>query len=257
MNSATGGSDDQQIKNLRMGMDIVLNVLPQVIRAYNTPADETKRVQIINGLRNDIRDYIEREKEYQDSMDALANTRIKIRDQVEVQQQNALAESNSTGKGSKECTFSVDADKIFEEEKLKLPKVSSNYVDKHVKMKEFESKLAIELQCLLDCENNDKVQTEDSNGLKITQDDGGEITTTEMVSTIDPITRQEMTDPVKNTLCGHTYEKNSILQLISQNRKTGCPMAGCANTNPVSQNHLILNSDVLKLIQQKNRKLKR
>ena len=252
MHSATGGADDQQIKNLQMGMDIVVNTVPQVIRVLNSDRDDIRRQEIINELRTTVSAYIEKEREYQDSMDALATSRIQIRDQIDAQE--TALESNPAGNSI--CTgraISVNVDEIFQAEKSKLPKVSLNYINKHPKMKEFESRVSIELQALMEGEDNIK----DSDGIKVTQDDGGEIIATEMVSTMDPITRQEMTDPVRNTLCGHTYERNSILQLVSKNSKTKCPMAGCANKSPVTQNHLILNSDVLRIIQQKNRNPKR
>ena len=235
-------AEDQQMKNLRMGMDIVIKSVPQVIRVLNSEKDEKMRDKIISDLRETISAYIEREKEYQDSIDALATARVQIHDNVESQVQDA---ENKNGN----LINSVDVDKIFREAKAKLPKQSSNYVNKHVKMKEFESKVVIELQKILAPSPSDT-----TTGTIVTQDDDGEVVATETVSTIDPITRKEMTDPVKNTLCGHTYERNSIMQLISINSKQKCPMAGCANKNPVTQNHLIANSDVLKLIQQNKRK---
>ena len=235
-------AEDQQIKNLRMGMDTVIKTVPQVIRVFNSEADEKKRDEIINELRSTISAYIEREKEYQKSLDALATTRIQIHDQVEAHEQNPENDNNFQ-------KVSIDVDKMFAEAKSKLPKESSNYVSKHAKMKEFESKVVVELQRILGQTNSDAAP-----GTIVTQDDDGEIVATETVSIIDPITRKEMTDPVKNTLCGHTYERSSIIQLININSKQKCPMAGCANKNPVSQNHLIVNSDILKLIQQNLKK---
>ena len=79
-----------------------------------------------------------------------------------------------------------------------------------------------------------------NNDLQVIDDACGEIIATQIIHTIDPITRLEMKDPVKNTLCGHTYEKSSILQIIKKNPKTKCPMAGCPNKNHVTENHLIL-----------------
>ena len=235
-------AEDQQIKNLRMGMDIVIKSVPQVIRVLNSEKDEKMRDEIINDLRSTISAYIEREKEYQNSIDALATARLQIHEQVESQEQDPeYRNSNQVN--------SIDVDKIFQEAKSKLPKQASSYINKHAKMKEFESKVVIELQNMLGSGTADT-----ATGTIVTQDDDGEVVATETVSTIDPITRKEMTDPVKNTLCGHTYERSSITQLININSKQKCPMAGCANKNPVTLNHLIANSDVLKLIQQNSRK---
>ena len=59
-----------------------------------------------------------------------------------------MAGEDEVGDSRKERNnmFSIDVDKLFQEAKLKLPKSSANYVDKHPKMKEFESKIAQELQ---------------------------------------------------------------------------------------------------------------
>ena len=51
-------------------------------------------------------------------------------------------------------------------------------------------------------------------------------TENDQVSTLDPVTNQTMTDPVKNTICGHSYERSSITRLM---QKPGmiCPAIGC------------------------------
>ncbi|XP_061709583.1 E3 SUMO-protein ligase NSE2-like [Cydia pomonella] len=51
---------------------------------------------------------------------------------------------------------------------------------------------------------------------------------------IDPITKKPIEDPVRNSLCNHVYERASIMQLLSVNRKTRCPVAGCGNKQPVA-----------------------
>ena len=52
-------------------------------------------------------------------------------------------------------------------------------------------------------------------------------TDNEQVCTLDPVTNQTMTDPVKNSICGHSYERSSITRLM---QKPGmlCPAVGCA-----------------------------
>ena len=253
MTAATGGLDDQQIKNLRMGMQTVIDTLPHVIKILNKKEDDDDRRKIIDDLRSTMGAYIDREQVYQDSMDALASTRLEIRDQISLEEQQLLGEEKSHKNRSRDKQISVDVDRIFNEAKQKLPKISSKYVEKHPKMKEFESRLDVELRAISDYGNGN----EQNNDLQVINDAGGEIIATQIIHTIDPITRLEMKDPVKNTLCGHTYEKSSILQIIKKNPKTKCPMAGCPNKNHVTENHLILDSDVLQEIQKKKKRARK
>ncbi|XP_063621039.1 E3 SUMO-protein ligase NSE2-like [Cydia splendana] len=55
---------------------------------------------------------------------------------------------------------------------------------------------------------------------------------------IDPITKKPIEDPVRNRLCNHVYERASIMQLLSVNRRTKCPVVGCSNKQPVEPHHL-------------------
>jgi len=58
-------------------------------------------------------------------------------------------------------------------------------------------------------------------------DDGELKMTCETVSLIDPVTKRRMTDPVRNTICGHVYDRESVVALLSQNTLTRCPVLGC------------------------------
>ena len=37
---------------------------------------------------------------------------------------------------------------------------------------------------------------------------------------IDPITKKRMTDPVRNTICGHVYERESVAEMLKVNSNT-------------------------------------
>ncbi|CAG9785307.1 unnamed protein product [Diatraea saccharalis] len=56
---------------------------------------------------------------------------------------------------------------------------------------------------------------------------------------IDPITKKVIVDPVKNTVCGHIYEKQSIMNLLKMKSSTKCPVAGCGNRTAIQKQHLI------------------
>ncbi|XP_062914604.1 E3 SUMO-protein ligase NSE2 [Mobula hypostoma] len=50
---------------------------------------------------------------------------------------------------------------------------------------------------------------------------------------ICPITQREMECPVKNKVCGHSYEEEAIIKIIQtkhkQRKKARCPVVGCDN----------------------------
>lgn len=40
------------------------------------------------------------------------------------------------------------------------------------------------------------------------------------INVIDPISKRRIVDPVKNIICGHTYDQQSITQILKVNKKT-------------------------------------
>lgn len=56
---------------------------------------------------------------------------------------------------------------------------------------------------------------------------------------LDPLTKRPMTHPVKNSICGHYYEKSTILESIQVNPRLRCPIAGCGNNQFVQKPHLV------------------
>ncbi|XP_054005523.1 E3 SUMO-protein ligase NSE2-like [Hylaeus anthracinus] len=75
-------------------------------------------------------------------------------------------------------------------------------------------------------------------------DDGTELQLTGgYINVIDPITKNRIVDPVKNTVCGHTYDRQSITELLKMNKNTRCPVVGCKSTDFVTLANL--RSDVV------------
>ncbi|OAD57334.1 E3 SUMO-protein ligase NSE2 [Eufriesea mexicana] len=58
------------------------------------------------------------------------------------------------------------------------------------------------------------------------------------INVIDPISKKRIVDPVKNTICDHTYDRESITQILKINKKTRCPVIGCKSTEFVTLAHL-------------------
>lgn len=66
-----------------------------------------------------------------------------------------------------------------------------------------------------------------------------------------PITTMLMENPVRNTVCGHAYSLDAIVQLLRTNRT--CPVFGCNNKNVV-RSHLVEDPDLaLKIRRAKKR----
>lgn len=42
------------------------------------------------------------------------------------------------------------------------------------------------------------------------------------INVIDPISKTRMTDPVKNAVCGHVYDKGSLVAMLQKNKNTRC-----------------------------------
>ncbi|KAF2364597.1 Zinc finger MIZ-type [Trinorchestia longiramus] len=71
---------------------------------------------------------------------------------------------------------------------------------------------------------------------------------------VDPVTKKIMTDPVRHKLCGHVYDKVSILQMIKGHGRKGfrCPYMGCACRESIKERHLEPALDYQLEIQRRN-----
>ncbi|KAJ2939576.1 hypothetical protein O0L34_g14289 [Tuta absoluta] len=97
----------------------------------------------------------------------------------------------------------------------------------HPYMKEFDGRVAKGLQ-------QNRLNMDESD-LAITETDE---------QYIDPITKKPITDPVKNKVCGHVYERASIMKLIDMKNRTRCPVAGCGHKEPIQKHNLISDEEL-------------
>uniref|UniRef100_A0A8C4UFS8 E3 SUMO-protein ligase NSE2 n=1 Tax=Falco tinnunculus TaxID=100819 RepID=A0A8C4UFS8_FALTI len=69
----------------------------------------------------------------------------------------------------------------------------------------------------------------------IEQIDEDIVVTQSQMNFICPITQMEMKRPVRNKVCGHTYEEDAILKIIQtrkqQKKKVRCPKIGCSHAD--------------------------
>ena len=114
----------------------------------------------------------------------------------------------------------------IEEEFNKIKGETSN---NNVKSKVEDHPWMKELGSILNDEE-DEPQTEDI-------DDDLAMTQTE-INVICPISKVEMKKPVKNSACGHVYDKASIEMILRQRPGSICPVVGCPNKRSIQKDQL-------------------
>lgn len=77
---------------------------------------------------------------------------------------------------------------------------------------------------------------EDSANNELDDTDADLRVTNSEVNVIDPITKTRMTNPVRNIVCGHVYDKESLVAMLQNNKNTRCPVAGCTSKNYIDLN---------------------
>uniref|UniRef100_A0A7E4VI75 E3 SUMO-protein ligase NSE2 n=1 Tax=Panagrellus redivivus TaxID=6233 RepID=A0A7E4VI75_PANRE len=65
----------------------------------------------------------------------------------------------------------------------------------------------------------------------------------EEIRMLDPITKQRIITPVKNTVCNHVYDRTAVLKYIEENRINHmlcqCPQPGCGNKKQLSERDIV------------------
>ncbi|XP_052850387.1 uncharacterized protein LOC128261017 [Drosophila gunungcola] len=80
--------------------------------------------------------------------------------------------------------------------------------------------------------------------------EGIEETGGEIFSLYDPWSKALMKNPVRNTVCGHIYDRDSVMPLIKSNIGIRCPVLGCANKSYIHPGHLIEDAKVREKVRQ-------
>lgn len=91
-------------------------------------------------------------------------------------------------------------------------------------------------------EENDEAS--DSEHQVVMNDEDDLAVTGVTVQTIDPYSKKEFSDPVKNTLCKHSYEREIIFNLITCNPRTRCYWMGCNNRQFIRVQDLVPDEDL-------------
>ncbi|XP_058035122.1 E3 SUMO-protein ligase NSE2 [Ahaetulla prasina] len=95
------------------------------------------------------------------------------------------------------------------------------------------------------------IQSDTEEGPVLEQVDDDIAVTQSQRKFICPITQEEMKKPVRNKICGHTYEEEAILEHIrrrqQQKKKVKCPQVGC-NNKEVRKGDLVLDEVLKRMI---------
>ncbi|XP_017134096.1 E3 SUMO-protein ligase MMS21-like [Drosophila elegans] len=73
-----------------------------------------------------------------------------------------------------------------------------------------------------------------------------ELPVVKVFSPYDPWTKALLKNPVRNTICGHIYDRDVVHGLIKNNTGIRCPVAGCANRTYIHPPHLIEDAEIKK-----------
>ncbi|XP_039233653.1 E3 SUMO-protein ligase NSE2 isoform X2 [Drosophila yakuba] len=81
--------------------------------------------------------------------------------------------------------------------------------------------------------------------------EGIEETGGEIFSLYDPWSKALMKNPVRNKVCGHIYDRDSVMLIIKDNIGILCPVLGCANKTYIQPAHLVEDANVRQKVQRR------
>ncbi|EDV47000.1 E3 SUMO-protein ligase NSE2 [Drosophila erecta] len=81
--------------------------------------------------------------------------------------------------------------------------------------------------------------------------EGIEETGGEIFSLYDPWSKALMQNPVRNKMCGHIYDRDSVMLIIKDKIDIRCPVLGCANETYIQPAHLVEDAIVRQKVRQR------
>jgi len=200
---------DIHSRQVEAGVAMTISVA-RLVKQYIEENDGDEMEKATIRLQKVMEGYIEEDKSFQDGMKVLTDMRGRL------------------------CKVSGGDWPDVEEEYKRLVKNNKKNVtvEKHSWWKEFKKTIESEVG--------------ESKGME-SGDDELEMTQVE-VNTVCPISRKEMTKPVKNLICGHVYDKHSMESLLQQNPMCRCPVVGCPSSRAVEKRNLVEDKETKKAI---------
>lgn len=78
-----------------------------------------------------------------------------------------------------------------------------------------------------------------------------EATGGEVFSLYDPWSKALIKNPVRNKKCGHIYDRDSVMLIITDNIGIRCPVLGCPNRSYIHPAHLVKDSNLQQKLQER------
>ncbi|EDW86240.1 uncharacterized protein Dwil_GK19230 [Drosophila willistoni] len=85
----------------------------------------------------------------------------------------------------------------------------------------------------------------DNDDLEMVATDG------DIFSLYDPWSKCLLRNPVKNSICGHIYDSESVNSVIKDNLSTRCPILGCNNRDFITPSHLIVDNELCERVKER------
>ncbi|NXO53067.1 NSE2 ligase, partial [Aramus guarauna] len=181
---------------INTGMDIATHVALDLVESFNDEED-------VNSMENVMLEYAAMDRELNHYMKAIEETvnQIKREKPENIPDLKCLVKEKFTALESKNSDSDLQKNEKYIYFKDQLKEMKKQYND------------------------NDAIEQIDED-IAVTQS---------QMNFICPITQMEMKRPVRNKICGHTYEEDAILKIIQtrkqQKKKVRCPKIGCSHAD--------------------------
>uniref|UniRef100_A0A8B9BXR4 E3 SUMO-protein ligase NSE2 n=1 Tax=Anser brachyrhynchus TaxID=132585 RepID=A0A8B9BXR4_9AVES len=208
---------------INTGMDITTHVALDLVESFNDVED-------VNSMEKVILEYAAMDRELNHYMKAIEETvnQLKQEKPENIPDLKYLVKEKFTALESKN---------------------SDSDLEKNEKYMYFKDQLKeMRKQFRLQSDNNDNDAIE--------QIDEDIAVTQSQVNFICPITQVEMKKPVRNKVCGHSYEQDAILKIIQtrkqQKKNVRCPKIGCSHDD-VKESDLVPDEALKRAIDSQNK----
>ncbi|NXK28420.1 NSE2 ligase, partial [Arenaria interpres] len=202
---------------INTGMDIATHVALDLVESFNDVED-------VNSMENVMLEYAAMDRELNHYMKAIEETvhQIKREKPENIPDLKHLVHEKFTALESKNTDSDLQKNEKYIYFKDQLKEMRKQYND------------------------NEAIEQIDED-IAVTQS---------QMNFICPITQVEMKRPVRNKVCGHTYEEDAIIKIIQtrkqQKKKVRCPKIGCSHAD-VKESDLVPDEALKRAIDSQNK----